>query len=51
MPYIGVRSFVDKELHKSKLQPPNGFITLSNQDSAQLIRSYPKIIVKLSNRV
>ena len=42
MPYIEARVFVDKELHKSKLQPPNGFIILSNQDSVTTCSDLPK---------
>lgn len=42
MPYIDVRVFFDEELHKSKLQPPNGFITLTNQDSVKVSSDLPK---------
>ncbi|WP_066302086.1 hypothetical protein [Bacillus sp. FJAT-29937] len=45
MPYIEVRIFIDEELklHKAKLQPPNGFITLShNQDSKIISSDLPK---------
>jgi hypothetical protein len=42
MPYIDVRVLIDPDLHKSKLQPPNGFITLYNQDSATVRSDLPK---------
>lgn len=42
MPYIDVRVVLDKELHKSTLEPPNGFIILSNQDSATVNSSLPE---------
>lgn len=42
MPYIDVRIFIDEELHKSRLQPPNGFINLSNQDIIKLNSVLPQ---------
>jgi hypothetical protein len=48
MPYIDVRVFVDKEFHMKTLQPPNGFIILSQGNSviykSVLSKNYQKII-------